>query len=103
MTNKDYQIKIPEEVKARYEALKNKLESFKKELLKKFDKYVLGIALLPPEKPPTEDESKPTEKEKEEIKNKINILILVDDSDSKNIESFGLRDKLFAVVENESD
>ncbi len=99
MTNKDYQIKIPEEVKARYEALKNKLESFKKELLKKFDKYVLGIALLPPEKPPTEDESKPTEKEKEEIKNKINILILVDDSDSKNIESFGLRDKLFAIVE----
>ena len=70
--------------KEKTDQIKNKLEKFKKELLNKFDKYVLGIALLPPEK----------EKDKN-----LDVFIVIDDSDSKGLEKLGLRDKLFSVIE----
>ncbi len=75
---------IPEEIKEKFNQLKSTLEKFKKELLKKFDKYVLGISLLPADK---------------EDKESTRILILVDDSDSKDVNRFSLRDRLFDVVE----
>ena len=77
-------VEIPDEINEQLKQLKNKLEKFKKELLKKFDKYIVGIALLPQDK---------------ENKKLINILLLVDDSDSKEITRTGLRDKLFSIVD----
>jgi len=77
------QVKIPDDVKEKFNELKNKLEKFKKELLKKFDKYVMGIALLPPSK---------------DNKKSISVLILVDDADSKDVNRMSLRDKLTGIV-----
>ncbi|MEW6062973.1 MAG: hypothetical protein AB1571_01190 [Nanoarchaeota archaeon] len=61
---------IPEEVKKKLEAIKKKLENFKKKVLKDFSKYVIGIALLPPDK---------------EHKENINVLILINENEIKNI------------------
>src|SRR3989344_4255809 len=77
---------IPDEIKAKFEELKNKLEKFKKEILSKFDKYIMGLALMPPLK-----DSKD--------KNEINVFILVDDSDSKDVAKFDLKDRLIRVIE----
>ena len=83
-TKNSSEVKIPDDVKEKFNELKNKLEKFKKELLKKFDKYVVGIALLPPEK---------------EDKKTITVLVLVDDSDSRDVNRFSLRDRLIGIVE----
>jgi len=58
---------------------KLKVDKFQKALLKKFDKYVAGIALVPPKK---------------DDKGKIDLLILFDDSDSKKIPKAELGNKL---------
>ncbi|MEK6932802.1 MAG: hypothetical protein AABW56_03340 [Nanoarchaeota archaeon] len=78
------QPKIPDDLKKKFEQLKIKLEKFKKSLLKEFSDYILGIALLPP---------------KQDDKTSINVLVLVDDSDTKKISKFELRDKLSKAVE----
>jgi len=39
---------LPKEARQKLEDIKKKLELFKDELLKKFDKYIVGVALLPP-------------------------------------------------------
>ncbi len=82
--------KLPKDIKKKFEDIKNKLDKFKKEILKKFNKYILGIALLPP----TKEQLKESEKEKK----KINVLVLVDDSDSKKMSKYELKDKLIKIV-----
>ena len=57
---------LPKDVEKKLKSLKGKLEKFQKRLLDKFEGYVMGIALLPKEK----------QKEGEEKKNEINILVL---------------------------
>ena len=86
--NKDtsQEMKVPDELKNKYQELKNKLDKFKKELLGKFNKYILGLSLMPPLKDAKN-------------KNEINVFVLVDDSDSKDIAKFELRDRLIKVVD----
>lgn len=79
--------KLPKEVQEKLKAIKVKLEKFQKETLKKFDKYIMGIALLPPKK----DGDKVD-------KDKINILVLVDDTDSQRMSKLELKDKLGAII-----
>ncbi|MEM2139019.1 MAG: nucleotidyltransferase domain-containing protein, partial [Candidatus Woesearchaeota archaeon] len=43
-------LNLPKETKERLEEIKKKLERFQKEVLDKFDKYIMGISLLPPRK-----------------------------------------------------
>ena len=76
---------LPTEVQEKLKKIKEELERFKKEVLEKFDKYIMGIALLPPAKDPAERE-------------KVNVLILVDDSDSKRMPKFELKDKLALII-----
>lgn len=76
---------LPADVQEKLKKIKDELERFKKEVLEKFDKYIMGIALLPPAKDPAERE-------------KVNVLILVDDSDSKRMPKFELKDKLALIV-----
>src|SRR3989344_6669920 len=77
------EVKIPDELKKKFEQLKLKLDKFKKKVLKEFNEYVIGIALLPP---------------KEDNKEAINVLVLVDDTDSKKMSKFELRDKLTKII-----
>ena len=100
---------IPEEMKERFKTTKNNLTKFKSDILKKFSKYILGIALLPFPKiidedfkeEPKQQEDIPGEKQNSEEKNnknKYGVLILIDDSDSKKISKFELKDKLTAII-----
>ena len=81
----EYAKSLPKDVQEKLTKLKKKLEDFQKEVLKKFDKYIMGISLLPPPK---------------DLKNKdeIDLLILVDDSDSKKMTKFELREKLHTII-----
>ena len=78
-------MEIPEELKKKFEAIKIKLDKFKKEVLKKFDKEIVGMALLPPKK----DE-----------KDKINVLVLIDDSNCKKENIFEFKNRLSKSIKD---
>jgi uncharacterized protein (UPF0332 family)/predicted nucleotidyltransferase len=96
--------KLPKDVQEKLKTIKTKLEKFQKKALDKFDKYVAGIALLPPPKP--NDQKQPVEQKQPAVQNqpvdkdKINVLVLVDDSDSKKMSKYELKDKLTAIMNN---
>ena len=80
---------LPKEAKEKIEKIKKKIDKFQKDLLKKFEEYIIGISLLPPQK-----------NEKGNIDtSKVNLLILIDDSDSKNMSKVELKEKLGAIIE----
>ncbi len=83
--------KLPPDAQKKLKLIKVKLDKFTKKVREKFDKYVLGIALLPPPKP------KEGEKEPKEI---ISVLVLVDDSEPTKMSKFELREKLFKIIES---
>ena len=45
-------IKLPKEAEKKLKELKAKLDKFQEKVVKKFDKYIMGIALLPPQMKP---------------------------------------------------
>jgi uncharacterized protein (UPF0332 family)/predicted nucleotidyltransferase len=90
---------LPKEARQKLEDIKKKLESLKDELLKKFDKYVIGVALLPPQQPAKEGEQAGEQPDKD----KINVLILVDDSDSQTMAKGELRAKLDSIIREVAD
>lgn len=99
MLTKEMEDKIPAEMKEKLLAVKQKLDTFKKKLLEKFDKYIMGIALLPPPKEPA-GILPPEEKEKyEQEKDKFNVLVLIDDTEPHKMSKAELRDKLIAIIE----
>ena len=83
---KDPLSKLPKDVQQKLKEIKGKLEQFQKEVLKKFEHYIMGIALLPPEK-----------KGEKVLKDKINVLVLVDDTDSQRMTKQELKEKLGAI------
>ncbi|MBW3012259.1 nucleotidyltransferase domain-containing protein [Candidatus Woesearchaeota archaeon] len=78
---------IPPEVKKKLEKIKSELDNFSKQLLEKFENYIMGIGLLPPRKDDKE-------------KNEINVAVLVDDSDRKKMTPEELKSKLSAIIED---
>ncbi len=82
---------LPKETQEKLKQIKTKLDKFQKKVLEKFDKYVIGISLLPP--------PKPKEGQKWD-KDDISVLVLVDDSDSKKMTKLELRNKLFSIIDN---
>ncbi len=78
--------KIPDEAKKKLEKIKDKLDDFKNKIVSKFEGYIMGVALLPPDK---EDEKK----------EKINVLVLVDDSDSQKMSKEDLKERLTTIIE----
>ncbi|MFH1850607.1 MAG: nucleotidyltransferase domain-containing protein [archaeon] len=80
---------LPKEAQKKLKAIKAKLDKFKKQVVSKFDKYIVGIALLPPKKDATKEE-----------RDKINILVLVDDTDSKRMSKQELKTKLTQIIDN---
>jgi len=77
---------LPEEAKKKLQEIKGKIEKFKTKALEKFDKYIMGIALLPPSKDP-------------KLKDKINVMVLIDDSDSKKMSKYELKTKLSKIID----
>lgn len=97
--------KLPPEVEKKLKEIKDKLDKFKEKLMDKFGDYIVGIALLPPEKPqPKEGQETPGEAPKEPPKDqakedqRINILVLVDDTTSKKMPKEELQDKFSGIV-----
>ncbi|MBU0614857.1 MAG: hypothetical protein KJ601_02090 [Nanoarchaeota archaeon] len=80
---------LPKDAQEKLKQIKAKLEKFKKNVLEKFDKYIVGISLLPPPRPKEGEKVDP---------DKIEVLILVDDSDSKKMSKAELKDKLTAII-----
>lgn len=98
--------KLPKEAQERLKTIKKVLDTFQQRVVEKFDKYIVGVALLPPTKPLTQQQQNPTvntqapESKPESSANDINVLILVDDSDSKKMSKEELRVKLSSIIEN---
>jgi len=100
--------KLPTDVQEKLKTIKTKLEKFQKKVLEKFDKYIVGIALMPPPKPEELQQlqqmqqpalqDQPAPEPKPEDKDKIHVLVLVDDSDSKTMSKLELKDKLTAII-----
>jgi uncharacterized protein (UPF0332 family)/predicted nucleotidyltransferase len=79
---------LPKEVQEKLKAIKQKIDKFQKKIVDKFEKYIVGISLLPP----------PKKEDGKEEKDKIHVLVLVDDSDSQKMSKEELRDKLSAII-----
>ncbi len=88
---KELEAKIPPEVREKLEKIKVKLEKFKDQIIEKFDKYIVGVALLPPKKPEDGEQPNP---------DAINVMVLVDDSDSKKMSKQELKEKLTTIIES---
>ena len=91
---------MPAEGRERLEHIKEVLDKFQKKALGKFEDYVMGIALLPPTK--VEDveraeERKLTKDEAAALEKQINVLLLVDDADSKKMSKEELKEKLAGI------
>ena len=84
--------KLPKEVQDKLKVIKKKLDRFQKEVVKKFDKYIMGIALLPPPKPQNPEEKIDPDK--------VHVLVLVDDGDSTKMSKEELRDKLTTIIDS---
>jgi uncharacterized protein (UPF0332 family)/predicted nucleotidyltransferase len=112
---------LPKEAKEKLEQIKKKLDTFKKEVTEKFDKYIIGITLLPPRKampggmpgmpmmPPGMPSipNMPTmqpgmsplgQAMPQPNKEEISVLVLVDDSDSTKMSKYELKTKLSQII-----
>ena len=97
---------LPKEVQDKLKAIKTKLDKFQKKVLEKFDQYVVGITLLPPPKegeqqpqmPPDQPQAQGKQAQAPFNKDQINVLVLVDDSDSKKMPKMELKDKLSTII-----
>jgi len=89
---KPSQKKIPKEVKEKLKKIKSKLNKFSKQVVGKFEKYIVGISLLPP--------PKESQDGKKVDKDKIRILVLVDDSEPTKMSKRELKQKLSKIIDN---
>ncbi|MBN1386019.1 nucleotidyltransferase domain-containing protein [Candidatus Woesearchaeota archaeon] len=85
---------LPKETQEKLKELKDKMEKFQKQVLEKFDKYVLGISLLPP---PKMQPGQPQPKDYN--KDQVSLMVLVDDSDSKKMSKGELKSKLSTIID----
>ncbi len=94
---------LPLEVQEKLKVIKEKLGKFQKGILEKFDKYIVGIALLPPPRPPAPnmppDIYAEEQKRYEQEKDKYHTLVLIDDAEPTKMSKFELRDKLTAIMD----
>ena len=88
---------IPKEVQEKLDAMKAKLDKFSKELVKE-NESILGISLLPPAK--INPEERLNKEEAEKLKNRINVLVLIDVETKK--EWAKLRDELIKNVQKKA-
>ena len=92
---------MPADMEKKLKSIKTKLDKFQKKVLDKFDKYIIGIALIPPQKPQKVPAGVQAQMPPEKPVNKdaLDLLILVDDSDSKKMSKLELRDRLSVIID----
>lgn len=94
---------LPPEVAEKLKIIKEKLTNFQKKIVEKFDKYIVGVALLPPPRPPAPslppDIFAEEQKRYEEEKDKYHTLVLIDDSEPTKMTKGELRDKLSTIMD----
>ena len=84
---------LTKEQQKKLEDIKKRIDIFQKELMGKFEDYIVAIGLLPPPQP------RPGEEPKKEDQDKIHLLILVDDTDSTKMSKLELKDKLIQIID----
>ncbi|MDK2908251.1 MAG: hypothetical protein PWQ87_709 [Candidatus Woesearchaeota archaeon] len=87
---------IKNEAEKRIEQMKETLDSFSNKVKAKFENYVLGICLLPPDQQPSDENSK----KQEQSASALNVLVLIDDSDSKKMSKAELKQRLSKVIDD---
>jgi predicted nucleotidyltransferase/uncharacterized protein (UPF0332 family) len=95
---------LPPEVREKLAQLKSKLDKFQKSVVEKFDKYIKGIALMPPPKAPPAglppEILAEEQKRFEQIKDKHHLLVLIDDTEPSKMSKQELKDKLTAIMDS---
>ena len=88
------------ELQKNLEQLKEKLEKFKKKVLEKYKKEVVGISLLPPELQflPEAERARLTAHELDEMKKRIDVLVVIDDGDHDEKDKFPYIEKLAKTI-----
>lgn len=89
--------RLPQDAQDKLKSIQSKLEVFRDKLIAKFEGYISGIALLPPNQP---DQSGNQQGEQPSNPNAINVLVLIDDTDSQRMTKEELKDKLSSVISN---
>ncbi|MBD3248885.1 hypothetical protein GF336_02455 [Candidatus Woesearchaeota archaeon] len=82
--------KLPAETKEKLKKIKSKLDKFSKKVTEKFEKYIVGVALMPPPKQEEKKEKSPEEK--------IRVLVLVDDTEPTKMSKQELKEKLSTII-----
>jgi uncharacterized protein (UPF0332 family)/predicted nucleotidyltransferase len=85
---------LPKEARDKLEHIKEILDKYQRKVVSKFQGYIMGISLLPPNQP--EQGKELTQEEKDAI----NVLVLLDDADSKKMTKDELREKLSKIMES---
>ena len=97
---------LPPEVREKLVQLKAKLDKFQKASLEKFDKYIKGIALMPPPRAPPvnlpPEVLAEEQKRYDQIKDKHHVLVLIDDTEPSKMTKQELKDKLTSIMDNEA-
>jgi uncharacterized protein (UPF0332 family)/predicted nucleotidyltransferase len=83
---------LPKEARDKLEKIKTVLDKYQKKIVSKFQGYIMGVSLLPPNQP--EQGKELTQEEKDAI----NVLVLLDDVDSKKMTKEALREKLSTIM-----
>ena len=104
--------KLPKEAQERIKKVSTKLEKFKKQTLEQFKDYVVGMALLPPPQqpgpgapgmPPGPMPAQPQlPPGSPDPKDMISVLVLIDDSDSKQMAKLELRQKIAKILDDKA-
>jgi predicted nucleotidyltransferase/uncharacterized protein (UPF0332 family) len=92
---------LPKDAQEKIKKVKGQIDTLKTEILKKFEDYLVGMALLPPPdmgRPPQgmpPGAPEPPQPDKDDV----HVLVLMDDSDSKTMSKLQLRDKLIKLID----
>jgi uncharacterized protein (UPF0332 family) len=87
-----------EKIKEKFEKIKVKVEKYKTKILKIYKKQIVGVALLPPKQPQPKVPGMPQDPQQEN-KDRISVLVVLDDAKSEIQPDFKLRDKLFKELD----
>ena len=87
---------LPPDVKDDLVKYEQKLDTFMRSVYEKFDNYVVSFALLPP---PKDFPKQLSEAEIQKLKERISILVLIDDSEPSSISKTELHNKLLQIID----